>query len=87
MQSVLHAVSPYGRWSWRSEEEMKPNEPRVCSLLYQTVWSLVMKKEAEPGPAAPGRPPLCLNRLMLAQVRAGTLQWKMKPEETDGLLG
>lgn len=97
MRSELHAVSPYGRWCWRSElcvsrqEEMKPNEPTVLS---QAVWRFVLKEDARPGPArigsgpaAPGCPPLSLNRLKASQVRAGTLQWKMKLEETAGLLG
>lgn len=83
---VLHAVSPYGRLALRAlcqqtEGELKPNEPTVCSLLCTAVWRFVLKQEARPD-----SPPLSLNRLMPAQVRAGTLQWKMKLEETAGLL-
>lgn len=75
-----------------SADEMKPNEPPARPLLrllrFFALLHCVLKEDA---PGRSDRPrlaaPLRLNRLMAAQVRAGTLQWKMKLEETAGPSG
>lgn len=70
---------------WSSVSKKKPRLARPSSALL----SSALLSSARLGLAQPGLAhlPFCLNRLMEVQVRAGRLQWKMKLEETAGLLG
>lgn len=75
---------------WSSVSKKKPRLARLCSaLLSSAQLSSALLSSAQLGSVQPGLAhlPFCLNRLMEVQVRAGRLQWKMKLEETAGLLG
>lgn len=75
---------------WSSVSKKNPRLARPSSaLLSSALLSSALLSSARLGLAQPGLAhlPFCLNRLMEVQVRAGRLQWKMKLEETAGLLG
>lgn len=83
---------------WSSVSKKNPawlGSARLCSArlssarLCSARLSSALLSSARLGLAQPGLAhlPFCLNRLMEVQVRAGRLQWKMKLEETAGLLG
>lgn len=80
---------------WSSVSKKKPRLAQLCSArlssarLCSARLSSALLSSARLGLAQPSLAhlPFCLNRLMEVQVRAGRLQWKMKLEETAGLLG